>query len=139
MNPSDELQNLILRYYESEMSGDASAVVEARFSRQSGVLEIGTQPNEWRVGFDEIARMVEAQLPEMGRARIEAGDLSTFVEGTVGWIADRPKIRLPNGQDLTFRLTAVLHKEDGAWKFVRRHASVGVPNVEVIGKELTTT
>ena len=138
MNPSDELKAVILRFYESETAGDVRAV-QGCLSRQDGVLEIGTDPNEWWTGYDTIARVLEAQLSEMGGARIEAGDLSAFVEGTVGWIADRPTIRMPNGQELSMRLTAVLHKENGEWKFVQHHASVGVPNVQVLGKELTTT
>jgi ketosteroid isomerase-like protein len=30
------------------------------------------------------------------------------------------------------RLTAVLHREDGVWKLVHMHVSVGVPDEEVV-------
>jgi hypothetical protein len=56
MNPSVELKNAVLRFYESMTSGDVSAV-ERLFSRQSGVLAIGTDPNEWWEGYDTIAQM----------------------------------------------------------------------------------
>ena len=34
---------------------------------------------------------------------------------------------LGNPEELAVRLTGVLEKEDGTWKFVQIHASVGVP------------
>jgi ketosteroid isomerase-like protein len=137
MNPSVELKNAVLRFYESMTSGDVKAV-ERLFSRQSGVLAIGTDPNEWWEGHDTIAQMFKAQLQEMGGIQIKAGELNAFVEGTVGWVADRPTLRLPNGQEMTFRKTTVFHKEDGEWKIVQYHLSMGVSNVEAIGKDLTT-
>lgn len=137
MNPSVELKNVMLRLYESMTAGDVSAV-ERLFSRQSGVLAIGTDPNEWWADYEAIVRVHKAQYQEMGGVQIRAGELNAFVEGTVGWVADRPTIRLPNGQEMTFRETAVLHQEDGEWKIVQHHVSIGVSNVEAIGKELTT-
>jgi ketosteroid isomerase-like protein len=137
MNPSDELKNVMLRYYQSMTSGDVRAV-ERIFSLQTGVLAIGSDPNEWWEGYDTIARMFKAQLREMGGIQIKAGEMNAFIEGTVGWVADRPTFRLPNGQELTFRGTAIFHKEDGEWKIVHLHHSIGVPNEDAVGKELTT-
>ena len=137
MNASVDLKNAMLRLYESMTSGDVSGV-ERLFSRQSGVTAIGTDPNEWWADYETIVRVHKAQFQEMGRIQIKAGELNAFVEGTVGWVADRPTLRLPNGQEMTFRETTVFHKEDGEWKIVQHHVSLGVPNVETIGKELTT-
>lgn len=114
------------------------SAVERLFSRQSGVLAIGSDPNEWWAGYDTIARVFKAQLQEMGGIQIKAGELNAFVEGTVGWVADRPTVRLPKGQEMTFRGTAVFHKEDEEWKIVHLHHSIGVPNEEAVGKGLTT-
>ncbi len=114
------------------------SAIESLLSRQSGVLAIGTDPNEWWAGYDMIARVFKAQLQEMGGIQIKAGELNAFVEGTVGWVAGRPRFQLPNGQEVAFRVTAVFHKEDGEWKNVQQHTSIGVPNEEAVGKELTT-
>jgi hypothetical protein len=54
--------------------------------------------------------------------------LSTFVEGTVGWAADRRTIRLADGSKLTFRETFVFHKDGGEWKIVQMHVSLAVPD-----------
>ncbi|MEW6665322.1 MAG: nuclear transport factor 2 family protein [Thermodesulfobacteriota bacterium] len=137
MNRSVEVRNAMLRLYDSMTSGDVSAV-ERLFSRQSGVLAIGTDPNEWWAEYETIVRVHKAQLQEMGAIEIKAGQLNAFAEGTVGWVADRPTLRLPNGQEMTFRMTTVFHKEDGEWKIVQQHVSIGLSNVDAIGKELTT-
>jgi ketosteroid isomerase-like protein len=34
----------------------------------------------------------------------------------------------PDGTEIEFRMTAVFHNENGQWKVVQQHASVGVPN-----------
>lgn len=76
------------------------------------------------------------QFQEMGKTKITAGELTAFVEGTVGWASDRRTNRLPNGKEMTIRETAVFLVEDGEWKMVQLHASLAIPNTEVFGKEL---
>lgn len=137
MERSVELKNDILGLYESMSKGDATAVINL-YSHQNGVLSIGTDANEWWEGYAVLAPVVKAQLQEMGGIQIIPGNLKAFVEGNVGWVADRPIIQLLNGEEIILRLTAVFHKERGGWKIVQRHVSIGKPNVETIGKELTT-
>ncbi len=74
MQPSAELRKVILRLYEGMTAGDASTV-ERLFSRQSGVLGIGTDPNEWWAGYEAYARLFKAQLKEMAGIGIDAGEL----------------------------------------------------------------
>jgi hypothetical protein len=45
---------------------------------------------------------------------------------------DEPRFVLPDGSAYRTRLTAVVHREDGRWKIVHMHWSVGVPDEEVI-------
>ncbi len=134
MEPSAELKSVVLRLYEAVSGGDMAAV-ERLFSRQSGALVIGSDPNEWLVGHDAIAGAFRAQFREMGIRKIQAGDLSAFVEGTVGWAADRRPMRSSNGMDISIRETFVFHKEDEEWKIVQVHASLAVPNAEAFGQE----
>jgi hypothetical protein len=133
MDPSAELESAVLRLYETMATGDLTAI-ERLFSRQSGVLAIGSDPTEWWAGHDAIMRALEAQFQEMGTRRITPGELSAFVEGTVGWAADRRTIRLPDGKELTVRETTVFHQEDGEWKIVQFHASLAAPNMEELGE-----
>jgi hypothetical protein len=46
-------------------------------------------------------------------------------------VADRPSFDLPGVGEVGFRLTLVFHREDGEWRAVPSHASLGVPNAEV--------
>lgn len=137
MEPSVELRNAVLRWYESESSGDVKAF-EHLFSHQPGILFIGTDPEEWWSDFDVIQRVFTAQLQELGpKIKIIPGDLHAFVEGTVGWAADSAKLRLPNGQEIPIRSTMVFHREAGEWKVVQHHASIGARNEDALGTNLT--
>ena len=127
MNQSDELRDLALKWYESVSSGDLVSAVESFFSRQDGVLSIGTDPNEWWEGYGNI---IESRK-QMGAFQVKAGDLKAYCEGTVGWVADRMTFKGSDGTEIPFRLTAVFHKENGQWKVVQQHVSVGVPNEEL--------
>ena len=132
MNRSTEVRNAVLRLYESMGTGDVSAI-ERLFSCQSGVLAIGTDPNEWWAGHDTIVEAFKAQLQGSGTRKVEPGDLNAFAEGSVGWAADRRTMRLANGKELTIRETFLFHQEDGDWKLVQFHASAAVPNAELVG------
>jgi hypothetical protein len=47
-------------------------------------------------------------------------------------VVDQPTFRFPDGSAMRTRLTAVLHLEDGAWRLIHMHVSVGVPDEEVV-------
>jgi adenylate cyclase len=53
------------------------------------------------------------------------GELLAFECGEVGWTVDRPTIELATGERFETRLTFVFHREDGAWRIVHAHTSVG--------------
>jgi ketosteroid isomerase-like protein len=82
--------------------------------------------------------MFRAQMKEMGGGfPIEAAELQSYSEGDVGWAADRPRLTLSDGREVSFRLSAVLHRENGDWRVVQWHVSFGVPNSDALGKQLT--
>jgi hypothetical protein len=70
--------------------------------------------------------------------RIWPGDIEAYVEGDLGWFADRPRFVLLDGTEVPFRHTGVFRREGGEWKLVQAHTSLGIPNEDVIGFELTT-
>ena len=137
MQSDAELKNVTLRFYEA-LSGGDDAAIERLISHQTGVLVIGTDPDEWWADYATIVQMFKAQMDEMGGGfPILAGDIQAYRDGNVGWVADRPALKLPDGNTMRFRMTAVLHREEGEWKFVQWHVSLGVSNQEAFGKELT--
>jgi hypothetical protein len=120
----------ILRFYERFSAGDPDAFAEG-VAEGPGVSVIGTAPGE---GHDDRESWIEAYrsgIAELGMT-LEGADPRGYEEGAVGWGVDQPRFVLPDGSYLPTRLTAVLHNEDGGWKVVHLHFSVGVPDEEAI-------
>ena len=133
MEHSPELKDRMLRSYEAVSQGDI-AFMERFLSNQGDVLIIGTDPNEWWTDPATIIELLKAQT--QAGIRVVPGDIQAYREGSVGWVADRGKFVLPDGTEVPVRLTAVFRQENGEWKLVQEHASVGVPNQEVLGTDL---
>lgn len=101
--------------FDELVSGDPAALV------------IGTAPGErvtererMRYGFEAEGIRLEARVPV------------AYEEGSMGWAVDEPSFSFPDGSAMRTRLTAVAHREDGRWKILHLHFSVGVPDEEVI-------
>ncbi len=131
MERSTELQDIILAAFNDYSSDDASSI-ERHTSRRAEVRLIGTDPNEW-FGGGQAAEVLkrEAQDPSFRVSSLD--DLEVLVEGSVGWASARPKWVLEDGTEIPSRWTAVFHQEDGEWKMVQAHTSVGVPDQELFG------
>jgi ketosteroid isomerase-like protein len=136
---SDEVRNLTRQLYEMFSSGDAS-VLERLISNRRGTTVIGTDPNEWWTDREQILTTLAAQARELSQSgiRVESGDLAVEDEDGFAWVADRPKFVMPDGSTVEGRVTGVFLREDDSWRIVQWHASLGVPNEEAIGEELTT-
>lgn len=137
MRESKALKKLYLEICEALSKGDA-AFFESRFSQEDGVLAIGTDPGEWWAGYSAITKIFKAQLEEAGGFKILADAPQAYREGPVGWLAGRPMLRLTDGSEIPFRLTAVLREERDDWEIVQWHFSAGVSNEALIGRTLTT-
>lgn len=84
--------------------------------------------SEWVEGYEQYMQLFRESTPnsELG---VTAGldNVRAYQEGDVGWAAGRGYFEM-EGKRVPVRFTAVLHKEDGEWKAVQAHASIGVPN-----------
>lgn len=86
-----------------------------------------------------VVRVFKAQIEEMGGAlALSPVRPEGFSDGDVGWLADQPTLRMADGSELAFWITAVLVRDAGAWRFQQVHFSLGVANEQVVGRELTT-
>jgi SnoaL-like domain len=137
MQPSAELKAFYRRCCDA-MSGGDGAFFASAFSQSEGVLAIGTDPAEWWNGYPTISRVFEAQLQETDGFKVVADNPLAWRNGPVGWVADRPMLKLPDGTEIPARLTAVFQQERDSWKIVQWHFSLGVPNEQVVGTPLTT-
>jgi hypothetical protein len=137
MERNAELAVYLTRMYDVFNTGEV-AIVDDLVSREQGILGVGTDPGEW--WFDDAFRdAFRAQAPQVHAAgmRLEPGALQAFSEGSVGWFADQPTLKMAAGGAVPMRLTGVCHQEDGAWKVVQFHLSIGVPDEEALGVDLT--
>src|SRR3712207_4489197 len=139
MEQSDELRDLTLRFYEATASGDLS-FVERYVSRQEGAVFVGTDPNEWWEGSEAFVEAMRSQAEARGGdgLQIVPGQRQAYRGGSVGWVIDRnSSFRLPDGTQIPFRNTAVFLREDGEWKLIHTHTSIGVRNEELFGEDVT--
>ncbi len=141
MEPAPELVAFAKRLFHSMSTFDSEAIAEA-FSRETGVVAIGTAPEEWWVGLDEIAALFRVQLQEMasmGPLPLDVERLAAFKEGSVGWIESQMVAPIADLPPIPLRLTITLHEEGAFWRIVQYHASFPVSNEESIGMTVTTS
>ncbi len=141
MEQSDELKDLTLRFYEAAATSDLS-FFDRHVSRQGGAVFIGTDPNEWWEGLEAFREAIRAQSEAMegGGLQIVGGQLQAYREGNVGWAIDRDaSFRLPDSTEIPFRNTVVFLQEDGEWKLIHGHTSIGVRNEEMFGEDVTAS
>ncbi len=136
MEPSEEIRRIVERWTRAVSEGDHESALE-RLSELPGTLIIGNDPNEWWHG-DQARAIWARQLEELGSFPVTSYEVEAWEEGTVGWACVRETISTSGG---TFdgRSTYVLHLERGEWKIVHVHWSVAKPNVEFLGRSLTTS
>lgn len=127
MQASTELRALITGWFDSVVSGDQSWA-ERHVSRRAGVRLVGTDPAEWLEGPRVVEFLREEVKALGGVVQVMAIETEAYREGTVGWGVANPVLALPDGRQFSPRWSAVFHQEDGDWKLVQLHASVGVAN-----------
>jgi hypothetical protein len=123
MEQSQAVRDAALAFYRSLSSTDSATAIAEQTTSDDAALLIGTEEDEWIAGRDACV----AAFTEQAQAGvvIEPGDIQAYAEGTVGWIADRPTVVLPDGRRVPTRLTAVFRLEDGRWQQLASHMSVG--------------
>ena len=124
MQESPGARKALLRFYDAfteAVPGDMESF-DRVFSSDENLLVIGTGYHEW-VDSREMGKKAWG----MEGIRLEAGDPVGWEQDSVAWAGDRPSfvfgdVRIP------IRILAVMLKEDGRYKIVNAHFSVGVPD-----------
>jgi hypothetical protein len=133
MQPSPELQDLTRRIAQAVGDGDV-AFLERHISRQADVAFLGTDPDEWWTDLAGLSRALTAQ--RAAGVSVIPGHPLAYHEGHVGWAVDRAVRFRVGEQEIPFRFSVVYRREEGEWRMVHFHSSVGVPNDEAIGVAL---
>jgi hypothetical protein len=122
-----EIEQLLRDTLGAMERGDLETI-ERLTSREDCVVGIGSDPSEWGEGREENMQLLRESMPEGElKVKIALDDVAAYREGRVGWAAGRGSFEV-EGQRVPVRLTIVVHEEDGEWKSVQSHASIGVPN-----------
>lgn len=131
MQASTAIRELELRGFQLMGAKDVAGIM-ARVSQQPGTMFIGTDPSEWLTSNAAIEQMVRASVENSSGKLPDDLEIDAFEEGTVGWSNMRYTGKLPNGGTFLIRWTDIYHQEDGNWKLVSGHVSVGVPDDKVM-------
>lgn len=127
METSDDVRATMLDFYARVTASDVASF-DRLVSRDPAVLVIGTAPEEWVTERDRLRFGFEAE----GLGITSGPDPAGHENGDVGWFVDRPTYRFPDGSEMRTRLSSILQREEGAWRIVHMHVSVGVPDEEVV-------
>lgn len=134
MERSRELEDLTRKLYEAVSSADAG-FFERYLSRGETCVVIGTAPEEWWEDCASALDPIRRQMASVGDAvELVAGDVRAYRAGEVGWVADRPTLKV-GAVAASCRHTSVFVREGGEWRIVQHHFSIGVANEEVFGSE----
>ena len=133
MERSSEVEATVASIYDALQRGDMDAFAE---HLHDDVTMIGTDPNEWWFGKDDAVRGYGEQARALGGGiTIEPGEIQALAAGDVGWYEGRLAFVI-KGERVHARDTGVLVREDGVWRLIQNHFSLGVANEWAVGSEL---
>ena len=128
MERSRDIEQLVRAWFAAASKGDP-ALVRAHVSGSDATSLIGSDPSEIFKGGAAVTEFLMGEVSSAaGHAHFAPRNTAAFSEGSLGWATTDLTITLPDGKYVTPRWSAVLHREDAAWKFVQIHASIGIGN-----------
>jgi adenylate cyclase len=130
MRRSSELEQLGDRIQQAYRDGDASFLDGITSSE---AIVVGTDPSEWTETREQTGEGVRADVASGLEFTVE--ERRGFEEGDVGWMISRGSFG-SGAESVPTRGTAIFHREDGEWRLVHAHASIGVPNSEMFNPAL---
>lgn len=133
----EEIKRLVTRFHEASSTGDIE-FMKFITSRAPDALAIGSDSPEIFVGYDAIVDWWQGIFDGLASIGYENGGLPVVSpvnlqvghRGPVAWAAEQAVWRFANG-DVPFRLTLVFKREQGHWRIVQQHFSIGVPNSQL--------
>jgi ketosteroid isomerase-like protein len=105
--------------------------LDSLMSDRPGSTHIGTDPDEWWSKQQLLAGIEGAMSVAGNPIRAEIGEVSIHVLGDVAWTEGTARFINAGGAQRAVRTTGVFVREDGAWRAVQSHASIGIPNEQI--------
>lgn len=133
MKHSPEIEQLMRDLIAALEKGDRAYFEEAT-SRDPGSVSIGSDPDEYVLGYDNILALFSDSTPEGPlHIHVRMSEVRGYEHGDVGW-ADGVGSFERDGDSVEVRVTAVFVREGGRWHALQSHASIGVPNDRMFDK-----
>ena len=124
-----DARQTVKAYFDALIAGDTDRLTEM-MSLADHYVKIGTEPAEHIEGGENARDYFQQIIANAADIAIEYEHLDIQERSDVAWFYTRQIWRLKwlgTPEELSVRLTGVLEKEKGIWRFVQIHASVGVP------------
>ena len=134
--PQDEVRKVLDEMIEAQNAGDAGRL-RSMLSERPDAVHIGTDAEEWWTSGQVVDAVAAASGGDDIRA--VADDIDVHIHGDIAWAEGRGRFTRADGAERPVRMTGVLVREDGQWKVVQSHASIGVPNADIFGLHRTPT
>jgi ketosteroid isomerase-like protein len=126
----DEIRKVLDEMLEAQNAGDAGRL-RSMLSERPDAVHIGTDAEEWWTSKQVLDATAAADGGDDIRA--VADDIDIHVQGDIAWVEGHGRFTRADGGERPVRMTGVLVREDGQWKVVQSHASIGVPNADIFG------
>ena len=124
--------NTVKAYFDALVAKDAETLI-AMMLPAAHYVKIGTDADEVVEGSTEIAAYYRNHVASTEDFSIQFINLDVQERGDIAWFYTRQVWKLKwqgTPEEFVMRMTGVLEKIDGLWKFVQIHASIGVPTTE---------
>ena len=104
--------------YSNRDTSQVNAFMESLYSREN-VLILGTNPNEIFSGYERASSLVKSDWESWGDCKFNVDSANISSAGDIVWFSTRGYVEFDLSKLLVIplRLTGIMVKEDGTWKF----------------------
>jgi adenylate cyclase len=140
MKESPELEALVRRILPAMFVDQDAATVQNLVpdiveGPNSGRRIILAAEDEWYTSVSP--KWTTERAKGIGVTEIEFDIIEAYEHGDAGWFAVNMVSQIDGRDPTTARITGTFIMQDGLWRLAQWHASVGVPNAEAWGVEIT--
>lgn len=128
MRRSAGVEAVIEQLYDVMRSCDPQAVEQ--LLSEDLTVAIGTDEEEWDTDYVAAVAGFLTQTQAVGVLTVRAGSPRGYSDGLFGWFEDRALVTFADGESAPIRVTGIVRHENGRWRLVQVHTSVGLPNAE---------
>ena len=136
MERSPEVEAVVRRMWKAFVERDRLAIANITTDHPD-LRFVLSADDEWIKGDGQVEELIVKRADEIGVVGVEFDRLEAFEHGDAAWFAAVLVLSRSEGEDLTFRTTGTLIIEGGVWRYTQGHTSIGVPNSESFGYEIS--